>query len=222
MPFKKKAKNGRKKVTYKRKYRLVAKTAPSGLPLQRVTNMRYNETVELTSTTGVLTPVFYRANGIYDPRVSAGGHRPMGVDTMASMYNHYTVLGSKITVRVRNKGNDGASQVPFYAGLYLTDDTTTGYTKASEFIEARKGTTRMGQWIYPWKMSNKFSAKRFFNVTDVKDNSQLSAANNADPVEQAYYCVWIQALGTGTAGQTFDVTIDYIVSWAEPKELAQS
>lgn len=228
MPFKvfkkkRKTKRAYKKRSYRRKRQsLFNRYTPSGLPTQRVTAMRYNDVIQLSSTSGVLATHYFRANSLYDPDYTSAGHQPMGFDTMATMYNHYTVLGSKITVRVRNPASSSASQVPYYIGCYLTDDLSTGYTTASEFIESKRGTSRIGQWIYPLSLSNKYSAKRFFNLTDVKDNSQLKSAVTTNPTEAAYYALWLEGVGPDTLSVSLDVTMEFIVSWSEPKELAQS
>lgn len=202
--------------------RLTSRSVPSGMPSQRVAKLRYCSVHDITCTTGVIQEYIYRANGCFDPNQTAVGHQPMGFDQWALLFNHYAVLGSKITVKVLN---DNTTTSPAIVGVYLSDGKSMSYTTATEFMEAKKGQYRM---ISPGQsksisLVNKFSAKRFFNVTNVNDNQErLGAAPTADPTEQAYFHIWYQTLDSNTDKIECAVTIEYIVQWGEPKELAQS
>ncbi len=220
----KKKKVYRKRRTYrKRGYKsLVSNYVPSGISTTRVANLRYVETIQLSSSAGTLDSHAFSANSIHDPNVTGIGHQPMGHDTWASLYNHYVVLGSKVTIRIAPGNIKSSSMV----GVLLTDASTPPYTEASTFQEARKGSVRLiaeeqGKAVI---LSSKFSAKRFFNVKDVKDNVQrLGADSNVSPTEQAYYIVWAQSqTATFSANYTCVVQIDYIVAYSEPKDLQES
>lgn len=214
-----------RKVRRKRVYRgrkLVSNYVPSGMPTQRIAKLKYAQVMSVTSTTGVMGEQRFSANNIYDPDVTGTGHQPMGHDQWTALFNHYVVLGSKITVKFCDAD---ASTTPTHVGLYLSDGKTLSYTTGYEFIEARKGTYRL---MVPNEgrrhiMSNKFSAKKFYNVKDVKDNlNRLGAASGASPTEQAYYHIWIQTLDATTQSIRCVVEIDYIVLFSEPKDLTTS
>lgn len=206
----------------KRNYRrLVSNSVPSGMPTTKIANLRYVETTNVACTTGVLNEILWRANGIYDPRVAVGGHQPMGFDQWSVLYNHYVVVGSKITIKVIND----TTVSPAMCGVYLSDGQTLSYTTPEEYIEARKGTYRMIQPTNPktLSLSNKFSAKRFYNIVNIKDNvDRLGSPIGQDPGEQAYYHIWYQTLDSSSDTIRFTVTIDYIVLFSEPKDLTQS
>lgn len=222
--YKKKIKYKRK--TYKRKkngYRsLVSNYVPSGMSTIRTANLRYVEQITLVSTVGLLDSYTFSANSIHDPNVTGVGHQPMGHDTWASLYNHYVVLGSKITIKVAPKIVASTSMV----GVLLTDAATPPYSDSDTYQEARKGSVRMisEEQGKPVTLVSKFSAKKFFNVKDVKDNvNRLGADSNVSPTEQAYYIIWVQSKsGTINADYTVIVQIDYIVSYSEPKDLQPS
>lgn len=208
----------RRKKSYK--YRpLTSRSVPSGLPVQRVAKLRYATVGVLTCSTGIMNEVLFRANGPYDPEVAAGGSTPMSWTTYwQGIYNHQVVLGAKIWAKIVT---DSAPQ-PSFTGLYLSDGTSTLYTTAREYVEARKGTNRM---ISPlndkmFKLTNNYSAKRFYNVKDVKDNmNRLGSATNAVPTEQAYFHLWHQTLDSSTDSIRYSIVIDYIVLFSEPKDI---
>lgn len=216
---------------YKRKYKRKYKKKkqwnsmgnPSGMPSIRVAKLRYVQKDAVTSTVGALGTVVYNANSIYAPR-SSGGHQPMGHDTWKTMYNHYVVLGARISVRW---SVDTSSQTTnnCMVGVMLNDDSTIGYSNYDGIMEARKGSSQMIHIQRGQKINScNFSAKKFFNVKDVKDNlTRLGAATGASPTEFARFIVWAQSLDQSTTNTVdFVTTIDYIVSFSEPKELAQS
>lgn len=196
----------------------------SGLPKSRRTIQRYSEAVALTSTFGSLETYRFRANSAFDPNYAGAGHQPMGFDQMALQYNHYVVVGSKISVKwMRTDFN-----TDMVAGVYLSDDTSTPYADYSGFIEARRGTHRTlgyGQDGQTPTIVSKYSAKKFFNITDVKDNfARLGSLVTASPTESAIFNIWVQNLDAAHASSAsrFMVTVDYIIDWSEPKDLTQS
>lgn len=193
----------------------------SGLPRTRKAYLRYSTDVTNSSSTGVQAYKTFRCGSVNDPDQTGTGHQPMGYDTWTSLYNHYVVLGAKISVQTIADGTADSM-----TGVYITDSTgAPAYSDWTGFIEARKGTTKMiaSSQVRPVRTYGKYSAKKFFNVKDVRDNlDRLGAAVTANPGEEAYFTVWFQALGGATLSATHLVTIDYIVEFSEPKDLAQS
>lgn len=192
----------------------------SGLPKTRLARMRYSENVSLTSTGGALDKVQFRANGVYDPNLTGVGHQPFGYDTWNTLYNHRVVVGSKIYVSFV-----GTGAVVSAAGVYLSDDTSVPYLTADGFIEAKKGTWAVmaGRETRAPTLQSSFSAKRYFNITDIKDNvDRLGASSTNNPTEQCYYNIWYQTQDSSTDTVYAQVIVDYIVMYSEPKDLAQS
>ena len=174
----------------------------------------------MTSTAGAMQTKIVRANDIFDPDYTGTGHQPMGFDQWAVLYNHFVVLGSKVTCRFVL---DADENDPAYVGVYISDDTTTPYTDASECIESKKGQTKiLARPDKAGHVTATYSAKRFYNVTDVKDNvDRLGSTVTASPTEQALFHYWLQGVNETINGDV-DVTIEYIVMFSEPKDLAQS
>lgn len=213
-------KSRRKPRSRRRKSRVPRSIVPSGMPKTRRTNLRYCDSLNLTSTAGILGSYVFSANSAYDPNYTDGGHQPMGFDQWSLLFNHCIVLGSKITVQI---SPDATNTSPAWCGIYLTDGTAVPYTTAPQFKEARKGIVKAIAPAQHKEMLNyTFSAKNFFNVKDVADNSQLGASIGADPLERAFYNIWYQTTDGTTKTLRILVTVDYIVEFREPKDVATS
>lgn len=223
---KRKPKYGRRSRRANRNYRNMRSVTyvPSGLPKQRLAKLRYCDSVSSTSTSGVLSLYIFRANSCFDTDLTGTGHQPFGFDQWSTLFNHYTVLGSKITVNTIAITNAGS--VPIQTGVYLADGTSAGYTTFTEYNEAKKGSSKtmlgsIGEKQY--RTVSKFSAKKYFGVKDVMDNQNLRAAVTTNPAELAYFHIWTQAADLGsTVTVRHHVTIDFIVKFTEPKEIASS
>lgn len=214
----------RRRTMYRRRRRLTAQGVPSGLPVIRIAKLRYCDTFTLQSPVGALAEYMFRANSVFDPNSTAGGHQPMGFDQWAALYNHYVVKGSKINVRIMHDTGSG-TDIAVRCGVYLTDGSSSGYTDATEFIEARKGHYRnLGNGAdKAVRMNLGYSTRKFFNITNVKDNvGRLGAAVTANPTEQAYYAIWVQSASSNSETVNVTAVIDYIVEFSEPKDLSQS
>lgn len=222
MPYKKR--KYKRKPKRRRKSRLYSMSSPAGVPTKKVVSMRYCSNGTIASTSGILQVHVFSANNLYDPDVTGTGHQPMGHDTMATLYNHYVVLGSKITVQwgqVNTSGGTGNLMV----GCYLDDDSTVPYTGYSGLIESRKGTSKLiTLQRNAISTTSKFSAKKFFNVNDVKDNfTRLGGDFGNPPGDAANFILWVQSQDISTTNTAyFTVIIDYIVACSEPRSLAPS
>lgn len=221
--YRRKKRTTRRRKKPSRRYRLVSMGTPAGVPTQKVVKMRYCDKQTITCTSGILNTYVFSANSIHDPNTTGVGHQPMGHDTMASLYNHYVVLGSRITIRWAQLGSTTANDM--MVGCYLNDDSATSYSTFTSIVEARKGHYKflVQQRNQQITMCN-YSAKRFFNVKDVKDNlDRLGAAVNSNPTESAKFICWAESRdGTTTNTATLIVTIDYIVAFSEPADLLPS
>lgn len=212
----------RKRKYYKRP-RLTSMGTPSGMPTTRIAKLRWCQEGTIASTSGAFTTRAYNANSIFDTNGSGG--QPMGRDQWALLYNHYVVIGAKIRIYIEAAA---ANTIGMMIGTQLNDDATLTYTDIEGAIEARKG--RFCQLGLPTggaakcKISANFSAKKFFNITNMKDNyDRLGAAIGASPSELACFILWQQSLdGATTTNANITVIIDYIVLFSEPADLARS
>lgn len=196
---------------------------PTLMPDALLVKMRYVETIHLApSVTGAAH--IFRANSVYDPNLTGVGHKPNGNNQLSAFYDHYTVLGSKINIKTSTAA---PSTTPSYAcGVYLADDSAaiTTYDTIAEQGKGRYKISTSGDGSI--NLSNTFSAKKYFGVTDTDDNRDLrgvmgSAGTN--PPEEAMFVVWAQSMtGGATSNVDIIVQIEYICKLQERKELTQS
>lgn len=220
-------KTGGRKVRYRRKRgRLVGKMYRpifyAGQPPSKLVRMRYVDQLSLNAGIGAIAGHTFRANSIFDPDQSGAGHQPMGHDQWTTFYNHYVVLGSKITVTFSNEDSGD----PMLAGVLLNDDTTLTSSSVTSIIENGKGRychldTAGGPGVRT--CVEKFSAKRFFKC-DVKDRTDLKATFGTNPAEEAFFVVWTAAMNVASDPSVVYATvkIDYLVLLSEPKDLGPS
>lgn len=222
MPYRRKYRKKRKKKTYRRRRRrLTSMSVPSGMSTQKVAKLRYVATTNITSTAGILNSQVFRANSIFDPDFTGIGTQPMGHDQWEVLFNRYKVLGARISLNIIPST---ANTTNGMVGVYLTDSATSPYNNPRGFIEARKGMYRnvLSKNNKTAPMHQNFSAKRFFNVTDVKDNQNIGADFGTNPPQEAYFNIWYDDIEAGTSTVLIVSTIEYIVSFSEPKDLVQS
>jgi len=215
----------RKSYRPRRRYNRSRKPAQNGfapLGMKQAVKMRYCETISQNAGAGVIADYCFSANGIYDPNITGAGHQPYGVDTMFTMYDHGTVVGSKIRVDTISNGQTSA----YWLGVALRDASAGLGGSAIEVVKEQPGTqwrlANYGSSARPCSVSKTFSMKKFFAGSCFgEDIYQNTAA--ANPTDQAYYHVMVAPTdGSDLAAQYFTVTIDYYVVFTEPKILAQS
>lgn len=169
---------------------------------------------------GVPLSIKYRANGMYDPEVAVGGHQPYGFDQMMALFNHFTVVGAKITVRCCNNNS-----LPLFLATTLRGDSAVPMT-TSELLE-RPGTKSVLMNVAETsEIVHTFSAQEFFGrPTNVLVGAADYRGNVAqDPAEQAYFNVFIAPNNPNDDLQleTVHVLIEYTAHLTEPKTLSQS
>lgn len=181
--------------------------------------LRYVEAATVNpGTSGALGVYTWRANGIYDPNVTGTGGQPSGHDQLALMYNKYCVVSSRFNVTL-NTQTYSATDAMAQCGVILTNTQTLPYTGVSTLLEQQR--TRWA-CIPPdrsvvRKLTSTFSAKSFFNITDIKDNmDNLGSTFGADPAEQAYFVLWA-GNESGSDSGVIDalVVIDYVIYVSE-------
>lgn len=184
---------------------------------------RYYETdLEINPAAGGLaTTIVYSANGLYDPNITGVGHQPLGFDELMVMYDHYTVIGSRIRVNYNNR--DPVQNVT--CGVYISDVASV-QTDARVIIEnglgkykqlSQLGANNSGSLVL------KHSPKTFFNQKNIVGEKDYSGTASANPTEQSYFHIWA-ANPAATDGGIVRATveIEYIAMLTEPNKLTLS
>jgi len=193
----------------------------SGFPKKLMFTHTYCETVNLPSgAAGALSTYQWKANGMFDPNFTGGGHQPYYFDQISPLYDHYCVVGSRINVKFTPIA---ANSVPAIIGCYINDDTTVSTTTVAlqeNKLAKWKVTAFNEQQTHEFTLN--WSAKKFFGK-GVLANTDLQATAGTDPNELSVYSVFIDA-STQVTAVTYQITatISYIVVWKELHEVAAS
>lgn len=199
----------------------------TAFPASRIVKLRYIQPITLDpgASTAFVSQIF-SANSINDPDVTGAGHQPMGHDQWATWYNRYTVIGAKISVM----GIISTTSNPALFGVRTIDLSTTGHTTIAGLMETPTVSWRFMQTAVngnvPKPARANYSAKKWFNLTNIKDNhTHVGAAFGANPATQVYFHVFYGSHDNGATdipACSLIAKITYIVLLSHPKELAQS
>ncbi len=163
----------------------------------------------------------YRANSLYDPNFSGGGHRVLGFDQIMPLYDHYTVIGSRIKVTCVNTDPDNVQNVI----LHLSD-TTTLVTDTNRILE--NGQNRWKQLGIQGSGNESAVLTLNCNISKflgrkVMQNSDCRGDVGSNPVEGVFFHI------TTTPSESANslpvrvlCEIEYIAILTEPKVLSTS
>jgi len=206
-----------------RRYRTVAPTkvftGRQPFPKQLFNTLKYSETIPLNIVTGFSVYRFI-ANGMFDPNGTGTGHQPLYYDQLMAVYDHYTVLKSRIRVLVHPNSTNTS---PWQAIIYLDDDAST-YTDPVIAAEATQS-CKLQQWVpaataCPPLYLSFNAAKQFGPNPQAQDSLQGDASSN--PSEISTYVVLVKDSALATSTITIVVSIEFDVVWDEFKTIAQS
>lgn len=194
----------------------------TGFPKELTIRHRYVSPLSLVSAAGALTTASFSCNGMYDPDVSGTGSQPLYFDQVASIYNHYTVTNSKITVEICPRV--GVMSSYGLAGVFVNDDATVTPASSDRLAEQSTASYTMltGFNQDPIKLRRSWSAKQNFGGNPLADPN-LQGTASANPTEQQMFTIWYQELGGGASSRVDAiVTLEYTAVWQELKDIGGS
>jgi len=226
--YTRKPKKGSRRPRYRKRGATVGQFNKAPMPNKFASKLRYVET-NLDIDPGNLTTAgvyIFSANGLYDPNISIGGHQPRGFDQLMTMYDHYTVIGSRITVTFTQQ----LGQVYNTATLGIAlKDSPTGYTDINDYLEGRNlisrtsGSSSATETQRPITLSYAYSTKKFLGISHPLSEKDTAGSNTSNPVEQAYFHLFVAPLSfTDSVSWRCTARIDYLVIFTEPKQPQQS
>lgn len=227
-------KNKKKKMPYRRRRRyrprgkmqITKQIGSAPVSKSQIVKLKYCEQISLDPGVGLVGKYVFNAGGCFDPNVTGTGHQPMGFDQWMNFYEHFVVLGSKISAVYQTTGlqpQDGNGIV----GIILKSNNTTSATTINEYVETQgcrfRGITPVGG-NNSTTVSNRYSAKKFLGRSNILSDPTLKGNVSADPTESAYYEVFAGPSNTGYNLGVVNVLvrIEYIVAFIEPKPLPSS
>ncbi len=194
------------------------------LPFKLVTRLSYHSKYTLTGgAADAMAIQVINASSLYDPDYTGTGHQPLGFDQLMPIYDHYVVLGAKITVRFNHAYRNGpyAALVGVSGGAVVTPKTTaTEYIEQGGAVHANMGISQSTQVV----LNNFYSPKIHMGIPDPQSSDKLHGTISANPVDGWFFHIWATNAVTGetVTSVVADVTVEYLAAFIEPQELAQS
>ena len=187
--------------------------------------LAYDDSFTFDLPTGGIPVVhLFSANSLFDPDVDVAGHQPRGFDELMAFYNHFTVIGAKITVTVLS-----THTVPCTYGIAVRTTDTKGATPA-QYLESGRAVWKTHNWyktnggIHATQISHKFSAPELFNNRRPLDDDAFQGTASTGPLEEAFFHVFgfSNTATTDPASEAPRVHIEYLAVLHEPKTLPVS
>nr|AUF34974.1 putative capsid protein [uncultured virus] len=196
------------------------------VPVKSKHLFKYAERITMNPVSGgVGTSYFFSTNSLFDPNRSGLGHQPYGFDQYVGvLYDHYTVIGSKITVTAVNRGAVSTDPVI----MAITErDTFTATTNIEHLIEMGNNTYTFcgvsdgGAGIAT--LSYNSNPAKFLGRSKPLADSELKGSVSTNPAEESFFEIVMASTGTNDPG-ALDVlvNIEYIAVLTEPKRFTQS
>lgn len=176
---------------------------------------------------GGTAQIFYKCNGLYDPEDAVGGHQPYLFDQMNALYNHWTVVASKMTILITPLYDLGTNPGNFWTfSLMLNDDSSmaggvqTTIEQGSNVSWANTGpNTDTITLRSSWDIRKEFGIKTYADAVGL---SRFQGTSSADPTELTHFLLSAQNNASNQGRFAYVTTIDYKVIWSEPKDAASS
>lgn len=191
-----------------------------GFPKKMLMTHKYFESFDMSSSAGSTGIYQFCCNGLFDPNYTGAGHQPMYFDQCTAVYNHYTVIGAKMTATFSPAA---AANTNTIVGAYINDDATVTPTIFGliEQNKAKYGVMTTTQ-NFPTRVSQRWSAKKWFGGSIIGNPNMRGDASN-NPVEASFFTLFAFPQNL-SATQTYNVqiVIEYITIWTEIKDLISS
>jgi len=187
-------------------------------PPQYRCTLRYHEIT--TVVPGAVTYYQVKCNSLYDPNSTGTGHQPQGFDQLMGLYDHYTVLKSKITFRLRSPVTTSAL---VYQGLYIDDDTSAtlaSFSTACERPHAQFSGGNVAVEQLP-PLSRSWDAVATFGPGTQADPN-LQGTATSDPAELSYYTYVYTEVGVQSITMYLEFFVEYDAIFDELTSLATS
>ncbi len=192
---------------------------------RKMASLRYNTFITVNPLAGgAVNEHFFTANGLFDPDISGTGHQPLGFDQLMAIYDHFVVIGARISCWVTSID----TTYPQLVSLSVNDDTT-GFTSITNVIENGTCKWRLfnpitaGAASAPKLMTYNVNPNKFLSRSKPMADPQLKGSVSGNPQEQCYFVIACQpTTSVDSAGIQVAVTIDYKAIFFEPVDLSQS
>lgn len=201
----------RKKRRYKKKASFGRKLLGNSLAVTMIYNDQYS--LDAGANPAVAVQIM-RANSCFDPDETGAGHQPRGFDQLMTMYDHFVIVGSKITIKIPS------GSTTHMVGIALKDSaaletTLINYQEGRNVVSKMMSPDAGGSTI----LSYGFSARKFLGRSHPLSDPDLKGSTIGNPLEEAFFHVFTghpTALANPPV-MVFDLTIQYRVVLLEPR-----
>lgn len=199
-------------------------------PLRKFVKLRYVDHLNVAApAVNAITVKEFRANGLYDPDFSIGGHQPYGFDQLMTQYNHFTVL--KATFELENMNTQYADEM-YYCCALTSDSGTLAAAYAAGGVNGLRELPVVAQTLgvntygadvrgSQRKVKLHFDAAKYFGKKswDIIGEDRFQGDVGADPPEQAFfgYALYSPVNATVAHNYAAKVTLTYFAVLTEPK-----
>ncbi len=222
MVFSKRGRTRRKKSNSrrrrgKRRGRLVRKPIALGFPKRQMVRLKYSDTIRLDPGLATAAEYTFRCNSLFDPDFTSVGHQPRTYDQWALLYNKYTVVGAKITVKPFGP-TTWENVTSLVYGIAKSKDT--GLPAGLDWIDLAEQPSLFGSYRTltaeigkARSITQTFSLKKDLNEVPNGDNS---AVTNANPTTGMNWIIWCMSPnGVDGTPVDFTVNVEYIAVLTE-------
>jgi len=190
----------------------------AGFPNKMVMTLNYKDTLYANSVSGSVNHHVFSLNGLYDPNITLTGHQPLYFTKMMAIYNHYSVMSSKIVIRAQTLAANGC---PMHICLWQNDDNTVTPSTMNALREQPKSNYGMSQYGagHATTLSMKWNYKDTFGkapLSDIYNRGNVSI----NPPEQSFAVVSVAAVDTLSTVAWITVDIEYTATFYELKDVA--
>jgi len=194
--------------------------------------LRFSARFALDSGAGdVLAANVFSANGIFACNITAAGGQPTGFDQHMALYDHFTVIGSKISVHCASSTAAADLDAEDQVYCFVTSLTTNvALTTLDEYVRQQDKTPRLqyighadGSAASRW-LTDTVSTKKWFKVANIIGESQFQGTIAANPTEGVFFhvCAAPVTVAQNPPAINCYAIIDYIVAFTDPVNVALS
>ncbi len=227
------------KRAYRKKRRMVRRRRypryrrpKGGFPKTLMAKLVYSETFNLDAGIAAIDTKAFYANGPGAPTVGAGGgaHRPCNWTVFESLYDTYTCVGSKITLRwnpISSNTPEDPNPILGVSTQHTTTEVANAYTAGSHNAINEMPRTSLSRNIIGAPegrrsvLQQKFSAKKLFGLKSVVGQKEYIAdtSSGATPDENYFFICFAMSpdASVNPAEVNVQIHITYIVVFTEPK-----
>lgn len=217
-----------------------------GFPQSMATQLRYADALDFTPNSSTVQVKTFKANGLFDPQQSLGGHQPRGFDQFMATYQKFTVKNARISVTWTYEGyvgcaetnNVGAPQqsiqsaagqvqgVPAICGMVVpsAEGSVSGTVEQTQELEKAVWThiVPVGE---PKLITSRAKPQDFFGKDFLVGADGYTGDDTQDPANQIYFhiCAGQQSNEYPlTVKVRANIVITYDAVFTEPKYLPVS